>query len=252
MASRATAGEEFSNKTGFSLENANSSEVKCFRETYRIQWTSSAAQARLQAGFLPARPVGCLEAWALRVRNSRTALPCRLPCSQGPQGFLKLWAPLFYPGLSSQLCKNKTKSCGNAGWSVSTRPCISRPNFTLDFASSAVILLIFHYRFLPNLFSPYTGKTYIYFFLNACFILKQRKFSIFFFPQNSEFPVEQSLSLNQFYSAHSCFLQPLMLLILSQQNRAMLFCLFPGLMCWGKEDLAHRAALSERNLILLH
>lgn len=186
MVSRATASEEFRNKTGFSLKNASSSELKCFREAYRIQWTSSTAQARLQAGFLPARLVGCLETWALRVWNSRTALPCRSPCSQGPQGFLKLWAPLFYPGLSSQLCKNKTKSRGNTGWSVSTRPCISQPSFTSDFSSSAAILLILHYCLLPHLFfHPTLGKHI--FFKKSMFHSETEKILHFFSPSTRNF-----------------------------------------------------------------
>lgn len=113
----------------FSRENANSSEMKCIREAYQIQWTSNRTQAWLQAGFMPARLVGCLEARTLRICNSRAVLPCRLPCSQGPQGFLMHWTPLFYPGLSSQLCKGKTKNQGNADWAVSTRLCTSQTNF---------------------------------------------------------------------------------------------------------------------------
>lgn len=145
----------------FSLENANSSELKCFREAYQIQWTCSTTQAGLQAGFLPARLVGCLEAWTLRIGNSRAALPCRLPCSEGPQHFLKLWAPLIHPRFSSQFCKGKTKSHGNASWAFSTRLCSSQPNFTLIFASTSVTFLIFHY-FLPSPLSPpHTGKVCI-------------------------------------------------------------------------------------------
>lgn len=185
MASRATASEEFRNKTGFSLKNARSSELKCFRETYRIQWTSSTAQARLQTGFLPARLVGCLETWALRVCNSRTALPCRSPCSQGPQGFLKLWAPLFYPGLSSQLCKNKTKSRGNTGWSVSTRPCISSPVLLQIFLLVQQFCLFFTTASFPIFFSPYTGKTY--FFLKIHVSFWNRENSPFFSPSTRNF-----------------------------------------------------------------
>lgn len=120
----------------------------------------------------------------------------------------KALVPLFYPELNSQLCKRKTKNRGNAGWAVSTRPCNSQPNFILNFASSAVGLLIFLY-FLPSplFFIPHWERTY--FFKNPCFILKRRKFSNFFPPTLGISCGTKGLSLNQFYSAHSSSVRPL-------------------------------------------
>lgn len=97
----------------------------------------------------------------------------------------KALVPLFYPELSSQLCKRKTKNRGNAGGSVSTRP-IPSPNlfwilllvqwFCLFFCTSSLLLLFF---------IPHWERIYI--FLKSMFHSEKEKILQFFPPSSRNF-----------------------------------------------------------------